>query len=193
MPRLLLPRCSGSLALRRLPAPCLLPRRHYAAAGEEPALPARRLSLAAPIERMLLRSKLVKDIDLARFIGKAAAMTIYSFLGVTVLGTAGVDTKPLIAGIGVTGFTVGFALKEIAANLLAGILLMFSRPFHKGQYLRVLGGGSQLEGEVESIDSRYVLLKTREKGLIMIPSALVYSNPILVLPRPPPPDPAAKP
>jgi small-conductance mechanosensitive channel len=133
---------------------------------------------------MLLRSKIVKDVDMARFISKTAAMTVYSFIGITALGTLGVDTKPIIAGIGVTGFTVGFALKEIAANLLAGILLMFQRPFQKGQYLRVLSGAG-LEGEVESIDSRYVLLKSKERGMIMIPSAVVYSNPILVFPKPP--------
>lgn len=156
--------------------------RPYSTENEPP--PRRRLSLATPIESMLIRSKIVKDVDLARFISKTAAMTVYSFAGITVLGTLGVDTKPIIAGIGVTGFTVGFALKEIAANLLAGILLMFQRPFHKGQYLKVLSG-SGLEGEVESIDSRYVLLKSKDKGMIMIPSSVVYSNPILVFPKPP--------
>lgn len=134
---------------------------------------------------MVLKSKITQDIDMARFIGKTAAITIYSFAGVTILGTLGVDTKPIIAGIGVTGFTVGFALKEIAANFLSGILLMFGRPFQKGQYLKVLGGGTNLEGEVASIDSRYVLLKTKDNGMIMIPSVVVYSNPILVLPKSP--------
>lgn len=147
--------------------------------------PSRRFGLARPIEQIILKTKLTKDLDIARFIGKTAAITAYSFAGITILGTLGVDTKPLIAGIGVTGFTVGFALKEIAANFLSGILLVFGRPFQKGQYLKVLGGGSNLEGEVESIDSRYVLLKTRDKGLIMIPAVTVYSNPILVLPKPP--------
>lgn len=147
--------------------------------------PPRRFGLARPIEQLILRTKITKDIDIARFVGKTAALTVYSFASITILGTLGVDTKPLIAGIGVTGFTVGFALKEIAANFLSGILLVFGRPFQKGQYLKVLGGGSNLEGEVESIDSRYVLLKTKEKGLIMIPAVTVYSNPILVLPKPP--------
>lgn len=153
--------------------------------SDQHGIPPRRFGLAGPIERLILHSKLTKDIDIARFIGKTAAITAYSFAGITVLGTLGVDTKPLIAGIGVTGFTVGFALKEIAANFLSGILLVFGRPFQKGQYLKVLGGGANLEGEVESIDSRYVLLKTKDKGLIMIPSVTVYSNPILVLPKPP--------
>lgn len=100
----------------------------------------------------------------------------------TVLGTLGVDTGPIIAGIGVTGFTLGFALKEIATNFLSGVLLVFNKPFQKGQHLKVMGAaaGQNLEGEVESIDARYVLLRTRERGLLMVPSVVVYTNPILV-------------
>lgn len=171
--------------------PCLAPLQRYSTGpGGEGLAPPRKWGIASPIERLILRSRVTKDVDMARFVGKTAAITLYSFAGITILGTLGVDTKPLIAGIGVTGFTVGFALKEIAANFFSGILLIFQKPFHKGQYLRVLGGGSNLEGEVESIDSRYVLLRTKDKGLIMIPSAAVYSNPILVLPKAPADKPA---
>lgn len=142
----------------------------------------RALSLARPIENVILRSRLTRDLDLARFLAKAASMTIYTVAGVTILGTIGVDTKPIIAGIGVTGFTIGFALKEIATNFLSGVLLVFNKPFQKGQYLKVMGpaAGLNLEGEVESIDARYVLLRTKERGLLMVPSVVVYTNPILV-------------
>lgn len=139
-------------------------------------------SLTHPIERMILRSRITADLDLARFLAKAATLTIYSVAGVTVLGTLGVDTKPIIAGIGVTGFTIGFALKEIATNFLSGVLLMLNKPFYKGQHLKVMGpaSGLNLEGEVESIDARYVLLRTKDRGLLMVPSVMVYTNPILV-------------
>jgi len=139
-------------------------------------------AIAKPLEDMIMRSRLTRDIDLARFLAKAASISIYTVAGVTVLGTLGLDTKPIIAGIGVTGFTIGFALKEIATNFLSGVLLVFNKPFQKGQYLKVMGSvaGANLEGEVESIDARYVLLRTKEKGLLMVPSVVVYTNPILV-------------
>lgn len=127
-----------------------------------------------------MKSGLTKDQDMARFFAKAASGTLYSMLGITVLGTLGVDTKPLITGIGITGFAVGFAIKEIATNFLSGILLVFTKPFHKGQYLRVMTP-QILEGIVESIDARYVFLRSREKGVLMIPASVVYTNPILVL------------
>lgn len=46
-----------------------------------------------------------------RFASKSAAIAIYTLAGFSLLGTVGVDTKPLVAGLGVGGFTVGFALR----------------------------------------------------------------------------------
>jgi len=139
-------------------------------------------SLSRPIETILMRSGLTSDHDLARFVSKAAAVSIYTIAGLTILGTFGVDTKPFITGFGITGFTIGFALKEIATNFLSGVMLVFAKPFQKGQYLQVLGtpAGTTLEGVVESIDARYVLLRNKENSLVMIPSVVVYSNSIVV-------------
>ena len=141
-----------------------------------------KYSLARPLEGMILRSRLTRDLDLARFLAKAVSIGIYTVGAVTVLGTLGVDTKPIITGIGVTGFTLGFALKEIATNFLSGVLLVFNKPFKKGQNLKVMGAaaGQNMEGIVESIDARYVLLRARDGGLLMVPSVVVYTNPILV-------------
>lgn len=139
-------------------------------------------SVSRPIENLILRSRLTRDLDMARFLGKSAGIAFYTMVGVSVLGTLGVDTKPVIAGIGITGFTLGFALKEIATNFLSGVLLVFNKPFQKGQHLKVLGAaaGQNLEGEVESIDARYVLLRTKDRGLVMVPSVVVYTSPLLV-------------
>lgn len=58
----------------------------------------------------------IHDRDLSRFIGKAVSFMLYSVVVTSVLGTFGIDTKPLITGIGISGFVVGFALKEIATK-----------------------------------------------------------------------------
>lgn len=147
-----------------------------------------KLAVDRRIEKLILHSRITDDADLARIIAKTSTTVLYGMLAVTALGTAGVDTKPFLAGIGVTGFAAGFALKEVATNLISGVLLVFSKPFTKGEYLKVLTG-SGLEGEVESIDVRYVILRSQDKdkgqlGRIMIPSAVVYSNSLLVMPMP---------
>lgn len=151
--------------------------------------PARRFSLTNGLERLILRSRLTTDTDLSRFLARLGAYSIYGLTAVSALGTLGVDTSPILTGIGVTGFTVGFALKEVATNFLSGVLLVFSKPFRKGQYIKVLVNGAEgrMEGEVMSIDARYVLLKSKtggrgkdEDAVVMVPAVVVYTNPIVV-------------
>lgn len=140
----------------------------------------RKLSVAPTLEKLILDSKITTDRDLAKLASKSLSVGIYAFLGISILGTLGVDTKPLVAGVGITGFTIGFALKEIATNFISGVMLMFQRPFEKGCTIKIHGGGGGIEGIVESIDIRYVILRLSNGGSVMIPSAIVYSNPITV-------------
>lgn len=149
-------------------------------AKEKPSLFSKLTSLSTPIERIILRSRVTQDGDLARILGKAGSTAIYGFSLLTIAGTMGIDTTPIVTGLGITGFAAGFAMKEIATNFLSGLILVFSKPFIRGQRIRVLCGGTQPEGTVESIDSRYVLLRSKEGSLVMVPSAVVYSNSLIV-------------
>ena len=137
----------------------------------------------------MLRSRLVEDNDIAHFLARSATYSIYGMISIATLGTLGIDTSPFLAGIGITGFTLGFALKEIATNFLCGVLLVLAKPFKKGQHIRVMIGGNEgkMEGDVVSIDAKYVLLKTKQGGrgkdeeaTLLIPSVMVYTNPIVV-------------
>ncbi|CAF0781280.1 unnamed protein product [Rotaria sp. Silwood1] len=142
----------------------------------------RFLALAPKIEHFFLRSHIIEDEDLARLLSKTATVTIYAFIGITTLGTLGVDTKPLLAGIGITGFTIGFALKEVATNFIAGIFLVINKPFVRGCRIKIHGSGGGIEGLVHFIDIRYVHLKTKDRGIVMVPSAIVYTNAFTVFP-----------
>ncbi|CAF3922852.1 unnamed protein product [Rotaria sp. Silwood1] len=82
-----------------------------------------------PSGRIFLHSHIIEDEDLGRLISKIAAIIMYAFIGITTLVTVGVDTKSLLAGIVITGFTIGFALKEVATNFISGIFLVINKPF----------------------------------------------------------------
>lgn len=99
------------------------------------------------IERFFLRSRIIEDEDLTRLLSKTAAVTMYAMITVSALGTFGVDTKPLLTGIGVTGFTIGFALKEVATNFISGIFLVIYKPFVRGCRIKIHGSGGGIEGK----------------------------------------------
>ena len=97
-------------------------------------------------------------------------------VGITVaLGTVGINVSALVAGLGLTGFALGFAFKDVLSNLLSGVLVLMYRPFRRGDWIVVSG----LEGTVVQIDLRYTTLDTTDNQ-ILIPNSTLFTNPITV-------------
>jgi len=82
----------------------------------------------------------------------------------------------LIAGLGFSSFVVGFATKDILNNFLSGVLILWQRPFHIGDYLFV--GSNQ--GKVEYIGVRATSLRKDDGELVLIPNGDMYSNPLTI-------------
>lgn len=53
------------------------------------------------------------------------------------LGQLGVQTTALLAVLGAAGLPVGLALQGTLSNIAAGIMLLWLRPFHVGDYIEV--------------------------------------------------------
>jgi small-conductance mechanosensitive channel len=117
--------------------------------------------------------------DLFDLLGRIAKLALLVFGLVTALGTAGVNVSALVAGLGLTGFALGFAFRDVLSNLLAGVLLLLYRPFARGQRISVTG----LEGVVTHIDLRYTNLDCDGK-LVLIPNSNLFTNPITVFQAP---------
>jgi small-conductance mechanosensitive channel len=56
---------------------------------------------------------------------------------ITALGAGGLNVSALVTGLGLTGFALGFALKDVLSNLLSGIMLLLYRPFNIGDRIRM--------------------------------------------------------
>ena len=95
---------------------------------------------------------------------------------ITALGTLGINVTALVAGLGLTGFALGFALKDTISNMLSGILILLYRPFRIGNTIKISG----FEGEVVVIDLRYTELSS-EGSKILIPNSKLFTDPITVL------------
>ena len=91
----------------------------------------------------------------------------------------GVNVFALVAGLGLTGFALGFAFLDVLSSLLAGILLLLFRPFGIGDRISVSG----LEGEAIEIDLRYTGLRQPDKKAL-IPNSSLFTNPVIVTTEP---------
>ncbi len=109
-------------------------------------------------------------------LSETAKISLLVFGAITALGTLGVNVSALVAGLGLTGFAVGFALKDTIANLLAGILILVYHPFELSDHIVVSGK----EGKVVGIDFRYTTLESKEKK-ILIPNSLIFATTVTVV------------
>ncbi|MDX2227343.1 MAG: mechanosensitive ion channel [Verrucomicrobiae bacterium] len=110
---------------------------------------------------------------------RQSVKTLILILGVvTALGTMGVDVSALVAGLGLTGFALGFALRDALSNVLGGVMILIYRPFRLGDRINVAG----FEGEVADIDLRYTTLASEEKKFL-VPNSILFTNSITVFGR----------
>jgi small conductance mechanosensitive channel len=115
------------------------------------------------------------DDELSNFLGRSAKVGMLLFGAVSALGTLGIDIGALIAGLGLTGFALGFAFKDTISNLLAGIMVIIYKPFDLDDIILV----GKFEGRVRSIDLRYTVLDYNDR-IVYVPNAKLFIDSIVV-------------
>ena len=130
---------------------------------------------AGVLTKLLEKTKLGAKSLVAKFIASVAVKVAWAFLAVIVLGKLGVDVGPLIAGLGVTGFVVGFAFQESLGSLAAGLMIAINKPFKVGDYVSAAG----LEGSITALDMMAVTMATGDNKKITIPNKQVWGAPIV--------------
>ncbi|HEY4497057.1 MAG TPA: mechanosensitive ion channel domain-containing protein [Candidatus Paceibacterota bacterium] len=126
--------------------------------------------------------KITKKILLEKLEQKAIA-TFFSDLlfyiliivGLTVaLSTTGVNVNAIIAGLGLGGFALGFALKDIIGNFISGLMILLTKPIKIGDSIKISG----FEGTVESINLRHTTIRSvgKIKEKILIPNNTIFSS-----------------
>lgn len=85
------------------------------------------------------------------------------------------DVTAFLAGLGILGFTVGFAMQDIMQNFVAGVILLIQQPFNVGDAIEV----DKFGGAVLAINLRTTELRTWDGRIVIIPNANVIAKPII--------------
>jgi MscS family membrane protein len=97
----------------------------------------------------------------------------------SILQTLGVSLAGVLAFGGIGGIAVGFAAKDLFANLLGGLTIYLDRPFSVGEWIR--SPDKNIEGTVEQIGWRNTRIRAFNRNAIYVPNALftniVVENP----------------
>jgi len=85
------------------------------------------------------------------------------------------EVTAFLAGLGIVGFTIGFALQDVMKNFASGIILLLQQPFHVGESIELAG----FEGTVLAIDLRATEIRAADGRIVILPNASVLANPIV--------------
>ena len=110
----------------------------------------------------------------ATFATSVISKVCWAVLIVMILGRLGVNVGPLIAGLGVTGFILGFAFQESLGNLASGMMIAINQPFKVGDVVDAAG----FSGTVKEVNMMATVLWTGDRKRIVIPNKSVWGGPI---------------
>jgi small conductance mechanosensitive channel len=134
-------------------------------------------SIARSSVRRILQSKQRRQ-SLALLVGHLVyiSISIFGLLIALSIVAPSFQASDLIKLLGIGGVAIGFAFQNILQNFLAGILLLLQEPFSIGDWISITG----LEGKVEDIQTRATIISTPSGHRIVIPNAVLFTNPVVV-------------
>jgi small conductance mechanosensitive channel len=117
----------------------------------------------------------IRDLETLQLLSRLTRWGVIVVGTVVALDQVNFDVTSFVAGLGIAGITVGFALQDIARNFVAGIILLIRQPFDIGDVVEI-GGNT---GTVLEVTTRDTVIKTFDGELVIIPNIEVFGQPIL--------------
>ena len=99
----------------------------------------------------------------------------YILLGLMVASSLGIDVTSIVALASVLTLALSLALQNMVSNILGGFTILYTHPFHSGDYVEIAGQG----GTVKEINMTYTMLATADNKLISIPNSAVVAAQIV--------------
>jgi len=125
---------------------------------------------ASAVDRMLERFAL--DAPLRRLIERGVRALVVVLFAIMALQNLGVELLPLIAGLGVAGAGIALAMQGVLANFVAGLTILFTRPFRIGDYISI----AKEEGEVLDIRLDSTTLGHPDLSRVVIPNRKIVGE-----------------
>jgi small conductance mechanosensitive channel len=124
------------------------------------------------VERALNSARVNLSTLLRKMIVSTARNTVV-FVGVLIaISQFGISLGPLLAGLGIAGFIIGFALQDTLSNFASGMMILFYRPFDVGDL--VDAGG--VSGKVSSMSLVNTTFMTLDNQRLIVPNNLIWQS-----------------
>ncbi len=125
------------------------------------------------VERSASRMK--RSEHAARLLSRLAFYAVVSAGAVAALAVMGVNPARLATSLGLLGVALGFALREVIENFIAGLILLMQRPFTVGDQITF----GDYEGIVEDVRVRDTVIRLYDGRLVFAPNAQIFKGPVV--------------
>jgi small conductance mechanosensitive channel len=129
--------------------------------------------ISQAVRKMLVRTARV-DATVQPVIAAVVRYSILALAVVAALGNLGVQTASLLAVLGAAGLAIGLALQGTLTNIAAGIMLLWLRPFHVGDYIEV--PSNNISGTVKEIGLFACQLENFDGIFVFAPNGAVWNT-----------------
>lgn len=122
------------------------------------------------INRMMSKAKV--NATASGFGKSLIRILLYTVLIIICLSILGVPMASIVAVVGAAGLAIGLALQNSLSNLAGGFIILFAKPFQRGDYISTAGES----GFVEAVTILYTELITLDNRSIYLPNSIVSSS-----------------
>lgn len=120
----------------------------------------------------LFLDKIKINKSLQTFLQNITKVVLWLFFTLFIISNLGFNITGFLAGLGIAGIIVGFALQDTLGNLAAGVFILFQQPFKVDDFIKVSG----VVGGVERIGIAACVLRSRDNVKITIPNSKIWKD-----------------
>jgi small conductance mechanosensitive channel len=124
------------------------------------------------VRRGLARSKLSISSLAQDFFIKMTGRLIMLFGLLIAIAQLGIEVAPLLAGLGIAGLVIGFALQDTLSNFASGLMILIYRPFDVGDVIE--GGG--VMGKVDQMNLVSTMVLTFDNQMLIVPNKQIWGG-----------------
>ncbi|MGM9590785.1 MAG: mechanosensitive ion channel family protein [Faecousia sp.] len=125
------------------------------------------------LKSTLEKSKLEKAAH--TLVSSLVSAVLYVLLGLMVASSLGIDVTSIVALASVLTLALSLALQNMVSNIIGGFTILYTQPFHSGDYVEIAGQA----GTIQEINMSYTRLTTPDNKVISIPNSAVVAAQIV--------------
>ena len=115
------------------------------------------------------------DRGLEMFLENTIKVVLWIILFIVILANLGINVTGLVAGLGIAGIVVGFALQDTLGNLASGVFILFNKPFGVDDFVEA----GSVKGTITHIGLAATTMTSYDNKKITMPNSAIWRNPII--------------